>query len=269
MRLRVFHVPLVALSLAVAACGGSTPTATPGDDGSAPAAADVAAFCDAYADLLATAGTGPDIDFENSSDEEIAAAEAEFFENEVFPLLEDAQAAVGEGEISDALATMRSETEELGGGSFESPVFQEAYGVVGEFMFAECEADSEIDYQAVDYGYNNAPTEIPAGTVKLKFTNTGEEFHESVHLVKKDGVDKSWDEILELDEDEAMEYVDFLGAGFAAPGGSDYHIGTFEAGEHVFVCFVSVGSTPDASEDSEEGPPHFTQGMIHEFTVTG
>lgn len=266
MRIRVLHVPLVALPLVLAACGGNTPTADPASPGDG---ADVAGFCDAYADLLAAAGNGPDIDYDNSSDEEIAAAEAAFFENEVFPLLEDAQEAVGEGEITDALATMRSETEELGGGSFESPAFQEAYGVVGEFMFAECETDAEFDYQAVDYGYNNAPTEIPAGTVKLKFTNTGEEFHESVHLVKKAGVDKSWEEILELEEDEAMEYVDFLGAGFAAPGGSDYHIGAFEPGEHVFVCFVSVGSTPDASEGSEEGPPHFTKGMIHEFTVTG
>ena len=50
------------------------------------------------------------------------------------------------------------------------------------------------------------------------------------------------------------------------PGGSDvvsWHLA--EPGNYAAVCFVSVGSVGETEGD---GPPHFTQGMVHEFTVT-
>ena len=41
----------------------------------------------------------------------------------------------------------------------------------------------------------------------------------------------------------------------------------------MIVCFLPVGATPDNMEALEsgelQGPPHFSQGMLEEFTVAG
>ena len=41
----------------------------------------------------------------------------------------------------------------------------------------------------------------------------------------------------------------------------------------MIVCFLPVGATPDNMEALEsgelQGPPHFTEGMVEEFTVEG
>ena len=63
------------------------------------------------------------------------------------------------------------------------------------------------------------------------------------------------------------------GASFGAPGDSDTLFVDLEPGRYVIVCFLPVGATPDNMEALEsgelEGPPHFTQGMVEEFTVEG
>jgi hypothetical protein len=47
----------------------------------------------------------------------------------------------------------------------------------------------------------------------------------------------------------------------------------FNEGRYGPVCFFPVGSTPEALAAAEESsqdieaPPHFTQGMLAEFTV--
>jgi hypothetical protein len=46
-----------------------------------------------------------------------------------------------------------------------------------------------------------------------------------------------------------------------------------EPGRYAMVCFIPVGFTPEvaaeaaASGTEPEGAPHFTEGMIAEFTV--
>jgi hypothetical protein len=46
-----------------------------------------------------------------------------------------------------------------------------------------------------------------------------------------------------------------------------------EPGRYVIACFLPVGATPENMEALEsgelQGPPHFTQGMLEEFTVEG
>ena len=63
-------------------------------------------------------------------------------------------------------------------------------------------------------------------------------------------------------------------AAFAEPGGTGQDVFDLSAaGDYVVVCFIPVGSTPEAIAEAEasgvevEGPPHFTQGMFQEFTV--
>jgi hypothetical protein len=92
-----------------------------------------------------------------------------------------------------------------------------------------------------------------------------------------DGETMSITEILALPEEEAMTKVSFVGGTFAMPGDENNTGATFvdlTPGEYAFVCSVPVGATPDnipalESGEFEGGPPHFTQGMVAEFTVTG
>ena len=73
-------------------------------------------------------------------------------------------------------------------------------------------------------------------------------------------------EELLADEKKAEKESEFVGAGFAEPG-----VGTGSAlvdlkkpGRYAAVCFIPVGTHGDTEGD---GPPHFTEGMVSEFTV--
>jgi hypothetical protein len=50
-----------------------------------------------------------------------------------------------------------------------------------------------------------------------------------------------------------------------------------QPGGYIFICFIPVGTTelpslvPDATPNESllpDGPPHFVQGMVAEFSVT-
>ena len=51
-----------------------------------------------------------------------------------------------------------------------------------------------------------------------------------------------------------------MAAAFAPPGEGGSTLAELSAGDYAMICFIPVGG-------GEDGPPHFTQGMIHEFTV--
>ncbi|MBA3606044.1 MAG: hypothetical protein H0W46_08755, partial [Acidimicrobiia bacterium] len=112
--------------------------------------------------------------------------------------------------------------------------------------------------------------ELPAGQLGLLLTNDGEEAHEIAVLRKNEGVTATWDELLELPEEEAREMVTEVGGAFAPTNGAvGLLVGELEAGEHIALCFIPVGtSMGDDGEFIEgDGPPHFVEGMRHEFTV--
>lgn len=255
---------VLAMALVVTACGGDeadpaaegTPTtqATEGDtsDGTGTEAAagevDDAAFCDNWTELQATAGEAPPEETQS---------------------LAEAAAAAAPPEVAEAIQT-EVELFSSGAEDFqEDPTFVRAEAVIDEHMFDVCEADTTIEFTGTEYAYDGVPDEVAAGSVKIRFTNEGAELHEAVHLVKKEGVTESWDELLELPEEEAMEKVDFVGGAFASPGNFDVGVQDWEAGEHILICFLPVGATPEAFESGEEpqGEPHFARGMRHEFVV--
>jgi hypothetical protein len=81
-----------------------------------------------------------------------------------------------------------------------------------------------------------------------------------------DGVTESLDELFALPEDEVMGKITPVNAAFAMPGDTDTGSWNLTSpGNYAVVCFVPVGSVAETEGD---GPPHFTEGMIHEFTVT-
>lgn len=67
--------------------------------------------------------------------------------------------------------------------------------------------------------------------------------------------------------------IEVKGFGFAPPDATDQTFADLEPGRYGALCFLPVGSTPEAVAAAEESgeeidaPPHFTQGMLTEFTV--
>ena len=251
---------LLAMALVVSACGDdeadpaveetttSAATADPTATEAAAGGEDAAAFCDTWTELQATVG-------DVAPDETVSLAEA-------------ARAAAPE-DVATAIQT-QIDLFSSGVERFEEdPEFIAAEETIDTHLFDVCEADTTIEVTGTEYAYDGVPSEVAAGTVKIRFANEGAELHEAVHLVKKEGVTESWDEILALGEEESRAKVDFVGGGFALPGSFDVGIHDWEPGEHLLICFLPQGATPEAFASGEEpqGAPHFTLGMKHEFVV--
>ena len=151
-----------------------------------------------------------------------------------------------------------------------------------------------IAVTAHDYYFEGLPSSVPAGT-SLTLTNAGSEVHELLVVRKNDGVTESFDELLALPPDEALQKATVVGILFAAPGesaamGMDATgapspmtaITVAQEGEYIAICTIPQGTTemPDfsaqapppsgapAASAAPQGPPHFLLGMKQEFTVT-
>ena len=123
-----------------------------------------------------------------------------------------------------------------------------------------------MDVTATDYEYDGIPTELSVGYTVTDFTNDGQEQHEMFAFRINDGVTESLDEIFAMSEDEAIGKITPVNATFASPGNSDVGSWNLEQpGNYAVVCFIPVGSVGETEGD---GPPHFTEGMVQEFTVT-
>lgn len=163
---------------------------------------------------------------------------------------------------SDATAEGSGEGE---AGGAPSPEFLEASAAVGVWAADEC-ADEQLDVVAEDYLFEGIPAETEAGTYGIRFDNQGTEWHEIVLFRKNPGVTMTAEELLALPEEEVMTMVTPVGGAFAEPGGQSGTVVELTAGDHVALCFIPQGTVSLETEAS--GPPHFTQGMVEEFTVS-
>jgi uncharacterized cupredoxin-like copper-binding protein len=141
---------------------------------------------------------------------------------------------------------------------------------------ASASASADITVTAVDFAFENVPAEIPSGTT-LGLTNAGQEVHEMVVVRKLPTTTQSFEELLALPQDQALGLVQDIGFAFAEPGATAAQVVTTgEAGDYLMVCFIPAGTTslPSIDPASSEPPsmgtgaPHFTLGMLKEFTVT-
>ena len=269
MRRLVLGGASLALAATMVACGsddsGGEETQAATGTATSETGADPAEFCEAAVEVEAAFGMGPDVDFETATPEEMQAA-LEEFGGRVEPLLARAEEAAPE-EIADDVETAASMAREaLSTGdpaTLESPEYQEADAAIDEYMLAECGYE-QLEATGVDYEYEGIPDSIQAGTVAVTFHNEGEEMHEIGLARINDDVTMSVEELLMLPEEEAMTMVTFTGAAFAEPGGTDTTFLQLEPGRYAAVCFVPEGTTHD---HEGEGPPHFTLGMMAEFTA--
>ena len=263
----------VVLMMGLAACGdddddASTDTTTEdaaGGDGEA-AGGDVEAFCGALVEFNGAVNQ-VELDEESTEDEVKAAGE------ELAPTFQEMVDNAPEAVADDAEELNDTAIKPLLDGDAEAFNADETFATYTELVEA---ATPECDFQelavtAVDYAFEGAPATLAAGTYSALLTNEGNEQHEMIVFRKADGVTESIPELLELPEEEAETKIAFAGAAFAPPGESGGSLIELEPGQYGMVCFIPVGTTadvdPEAAEGGESGPPHFTQGMLTEFTV--
>ena len=179
----------------------------------------------------------------------------------------DATIAAAPDDFVDTVTELKSEAQP----QFEDPesdasdktlqLYADAIAWAGE----NCDVET-LDVTATEYKYDGVPDELTTGYHVLNFANEGQEQHEMFAFKINDGVTESLDELFALPEDEVFGKITPVNATFAFPGKSDtgsWNLAT--PGNYAVVCFISTGSVGETEGD---GPPHFTQGMVHEFTVT-
>ena len=210
---------------------------------------------------------------------EIAAEAAFSSEDEaaIGPAVEALTAAAAPVDMAETVGTMLAAEP-------QSPEFAEPYAAVIEYMKANC-GYAQVDAIASEYQFQGVPSEIPVGPTIFSLENAGEQVHELIVMRINDDVTMSVEELLALPEEEAMSMVTPAAFAFAFPGTVASSTADLTAGRYFALCFLPVGATPDVLAQLEElgvdgpedtipadaglelGPPHFTEGMLLEFTV--
>ncbi len=253
---------LLVLTLAggTAACGSDDDDATdtteaPGSGGGEEASGDNAAFCDGVAEFNTAVF---EVELEEDTPEEDVIAAGEMLAPLATTLVDNAPDDLADvtAEVNDFIQPLK----EGDAAPFNEDATFEIYSSFLSDAVDACEFDT-VDVTGVDYAFEDVPETIEAGTVAFKFTNAAEsEEHEMIVFRRADGVTLGFEELLELGEEESAEMIEFKTAAFAPPGGEGATLAELDPGAYAMVCFLPVGG-------GEEGPPHFTQGMIQEFAV--
>jgi hypothetical protein len=211
----------------------------------------------------------PDIDFENASPQEISTGVKAYANDKLRPLADK----IGENppdEVADDIKTLVAAVHELAEtGDFEStfgdPKIDAASLRTHDFDREHC-GWKRVDVMAKEYAFEGIPATLDAKVTTFEFSNKGKEEHEFVLLRKNEGVSESFDELLKLDESESRSKVTGVANTQANPGDRDYVVADLTPGDYMAICFISKGTTSD--EHQGDGPPHFTMGMKHEFSVS-
>jgi hypothetical protein len=250
--IRTYRVGVLVLmvGMVTAACGSGS-------------SAEVSSFCGDYVEVRGLMGSGPD------------DADPMPWVEQLTEGLESLQANAP-SEISSAVTGISDAVLEPVANldvdayfaATESAEFQEDSAVVSDFVGTECGFEN-VDITAIDYAFDADLDGIEAGTVAFDFSNEGTELHEMALIRINDDVTESVDELLALPEEEAQSKTTFMGVSFAEPGGGDTMYADLDAGRYAVICFIPTGSTSMEDAETADGPPHFTQGMVREFTVEG
>jgi hypothetical protein len=179
--------------------------------------------------------------------------------------------AAAPSEIADTVDEAVTTFRELGEAAFEDPAFQAAIAELDQYVLDSCGYDT-VDVSMQDYSFNGIPSTLKKGVVAFNLTNDGAEVHEMavVRLKGKTTIDDLLEVPADAPEKAFRKLVQEVpGGGFAFPGESDVALVNLKKpGRYVALCFIPVGTTPDAGEEGGTGPPHFHEGMAAEFEVT-
>lgn len=135
-------------------------------------------------------------------------------------------------------------------------------GLVTLFLITGCATAAsipEITIKDTDYSFE-APESIPAGLVRVKQTNAGQELHHVQFMRLNDGVNfEQFIAALQKGPEQALPLVSLMGGpSFIAPGATSAVILNLTAGQYVLACFLP----------SPDGMPHLAKGMIKPIQVT-
>lgn len=141
-----------------------------------------------------------------------------------------------------------------------------------------------VEVTLVDYAYEDLPSSVDAGTMFTVRNESEGELHEFVAFRLADDETRTIAEIAALPPEELMPLVGEPAAVLlATPGSSDTipAVGDgiiSEPGRYGVICVIPTGADPaeylekaqtsDGPPDVAGGPPHITQGMFAEFTVS-
>lgn len=235
---------------ATTAAPDTTDHTTADTTGSTQANPEAKAFCQAELEAEAAGASG-----------EMAA---------LMPALEALQEAAP-AEVAEAVEGVVANAESGPG----SPEFDAPYGEMVEYVKDNC-GFNEMSLTASEYAFGGLPSEAPSGPTVITLENIGEEFHEIILMRVNDGVTETAEELLAMPEEEAMSKATMAGFALAPTGASGNTVVDLQPGRYIAVCFLPKGATPELMEQMEgpessqpegAGPPHFTEGMLHEFQV--
>ena len=266
-----FGAVMLVLAIGVAGCGDDdeddTTAGTDTTEETDTTTAELATYCDDT--LAAETVPEPDIDFESLSEAEQREAAKKYVNEEFMPVAErlkesvPAEIAAPAQVLFDALDKVAADGDFS---AFETPEVVEAENTVHAYDLANC-GWAKVDAVGVEYAFQGIPATLEEGVTSFDFRNSGKELHELVVFKKKDGVTESFDEILQLGEEEGQAKVEQVAGTFASQGDTDYTVVELEKGEYVAVCFIPVGLISEEEAPPEDAPPHFTRGMKVEFEV--
>lgn len=197
------------------------------------------------------------------SDSEIAAEKARF--DPLLAEIERTKPAAVAAEVETLLRLARQAFSTGDYSLFESEEWAAADAKVDEFMLAEC-GYSQLSVTGADYEFTGIPATVKAGPTGVTLTNEGEEFHVVLLLRFNDGETLSVEDLLKLDEAAAMTKTTLIADSFAPPGATGTAFFDLTPGRYVAICPIPKGAKPGVEEP--DGPPHFTEGMVEEFTVS-
>jgi len=190
-------------------------------------------------------------------------------------------------EIADALSTAIANAPTEGPPSAE---FATAYATIVDWVVDHC-GFGVVDVLATEYAFGGLPDELPAGPTVVRLTNDGVEVHEIVVFQRLEGATEPLEELLALPDEELGSKIAPVNGTVVMPGESGAFVTSFEPGDYIAICFLPVGNTPEMIEQMMAAPegtaaadgtapmdsgamdmggaPHFTEGMVQEFTVVG
>ena len=229
---------------------------TPTETEPEPGGGELTAYCEA---ALAIESTPP---FEGETDAEAL----QWVNDELKPRI-GAVVAAAPPEISDDIATQAAAVDQAAAtgdfAPFGDPDVDAAEARTHQFDLDNCDWLVQ-EVVATEYDFGDIPATLAAGPVSFELDNQGTEVHEVVLSKKDPGVTTAVEDLVaDPDGESQVTLVDDV---YADPGAADYMVVDLEPGDYVMVCFVPTG-TMSMDDEPTTAPPHYTQGMVAEFTV--
>jgi uncharacterized cupredoxin-like copper-binding protein len=169
-----------------------------------------------------------------------------------------------DSDVDDMVMVLRKAVSTKDRDLLDSPDFAKAGAAVDKWMLSNC-GYGELKGSAVDFEYDGLPKTLKGGYNAITLTNEGEEMHEMVLFRINDDVTEDFEALLKLPEGEGDDKAVPMGVVVVPPGKTGSSFFDLKPGRYGITCFIPKGSKNGKFGD---GPPHFTEGMIADLTVT-